>query len=242
MPLNVNQLTYHYRDAHAPFTLQFDFTLPTGEILAVLGPSGAGKSSLLAMLGGFLTPEQGDACWDAQSFISEAPHARPLSMLFQEHNLFPHLSVAQNIGLGIHPGLKLTDAQWQQVENACNSVGLNGMLERQPHTLSGGQRQRIALARCLVRQRPLLLLDEPFSALDPALRRDMLDLVQGLAREHRISVVMVTHSPDDARRIADKIAVVDNGKIIAFDSTDKVLAMTEIPAIRHYLGVAISLE
>ena len=137
------------------------------------------------------------------------PHQRPFAMLFQEHNLFAHLSVRENIGLGLHPGLKLNSEQVSQVEHAAMQVGIADYLDRLPEQLSGGQRQRVALARCFVQPHPIWLLDEPFSALDPVLREEMLGLVKQLAAERNITVVMVTHHISDAKAIASHFAFVD---------------------------------
>ncbi len=237
--LNVNQLTCSYQQEEHRQQLQFSFTLQTGEVLAVLGPSGAGKSTLLALLAGFQHAELGDATFQGVSFISLPPHQRPLSILFQAHNLFPHLSVKDNIGLGMNPNLKLTPSQWEEVDKACEDVGLSGLQHRLPTTLSGGQAQRVALARCLVRHRPLLLLDEPFSALDPALRREMLSLVKQIAKQHQITIIMVTHTPEDARLIADHIAFIDDGKVAAFGTATDILEHSTLPALCQYLGKSL---
>lgn len=139
-------------------------------------------------------------------------------MLFQENNLFAHLTVAQNIGLGLDPGLRLTEQQRQQREHIARQVGLEEHLERLPSQLSGGQRQRAALARCLIRQRPILLLDEPFSALDPALRNEMLQLLQTVCEQRNLTLLMVSHNLDDAARIAPRTLLVVDGRIY-YDGT-----------------------
>jgi thiamine transport system ATP-binding protein len=159
-------------------------------------------------------------------------------MLFQEHNLFPHLNAAQNIGLGIHPGLRLTKTDHDAVAAALERVGMAGMGGRLPRQLSGGERQRVALARSLVRNRPLLLLDEPFAALGPALKRDMLDLVDRLRRETGTAVLMVSHDPGDARRIAETTAFVAAGHIVAVGSTADLFDRPPAPEIADYLGIA----
>ncbi|MEC6798374.1 thiamine ABC transporter ATP-binding protein [Photobacterium sp. S4TG1] len=238
--LNVNQLCYTYlpqRQHEQPMTLSFNFSLQQGDIAALIGPSGAGKSTLLALIAGFLQPNSGDILIHQQSIITLDPAQRPLSMLFQEHNLFPHLTVYENIALGIDPRLKLNAQQQQRVHDAAEKVGLATYLPRLPEQLSGGQRQRVALARCLIRQRPLLLLDEPFSALDPALRNDMLKLVQQLAQQQAIIVLMITHSPEDANKIANKCIFVDNGEIKAQGDTDTLLNHPQQLDLRHYLGL-----
>lgn len=238
--LDINQLRYTYQPQHQhehPMPLSFNFSLQQGDIAALIGPSGAGKSSLLALIAGFLQPDSGDISIHQQSIITQDPAQRPLSMLFQEHNLFPHLTVYENIALGVDPRLKLSAQQQQHVRDAAANVGLEAYLARLPEQLSGGQRQRVALARCLIRQRPLLLLDEPFSALDPALRNDMLKLVQQLAQQQAITVLMITHSPDDAKKIANKCIFVDNGEVKAFGNTDTLLNQPQQLDLRHYLGL-----
>lgn len=231
--LSVEKLTYVYgKDTHFCFDLQ----QKSGEIIALIGASGAGKSTLLNLLGGFLIPTSGTVQFEGQDLLPLAPHQRPISMLFQEHNVFPHLTVFQNIGLGLHPALKLTAPQKNAIEQAAQQVGLSAHLNRLPTQLSGGQKQRIALARCLVRNRPLLLLDEPFSALDPALRLDMLALVKQLAQAQNMSVLMITHHPEDARRIADRCAFIDEGKIAVLGDTETLLSHPDHPALKRYLG------
>lgn len=213
--LTMNQVVYEYHQQ--AFT--FDLQVKSGAIVAVMGPSGAGKSTLLALLAGFIEPTMGDIVvtgeptLDGKSIVGKAPSARPFSMLFQEHNLFAHLSVRENIGLGLHPGLKLNAAQRQQVEIAAEQVGVSAYLDRLPEQLSGGQRQRVALARCFVQPHPIWLLDEPFSALDPVLREEMLMLVKRLAAERQITVLMVTHHLSDAQAMASEVVFVANGRV-----------------------------
>lgn len=238
--LNINQLNYTYLPQHkneVSMALSFDVQLEQGDIAALIGPSGAGKSTLLALIAGFLVPDSGDITINGASICLLEPAQRPLSMLFQEHNLFPHLSVFENIALGINPKLKLTTEQKQRVIDSAKQVGIDSYLERLPEQLSGGQRQRVALARCLLRDRPLLLLDEPFSALDPALRAEMLTLVKQLAKEKNITVLMITHSPDDARKIADKCIFIDDGKIKTAGVTQTILDNPSIPELKKYLGL-----
>lgn len=193
----------------------FDLIIERGQIVSLMGPSGAGKSTLLALVAGFINPDQGDIWVDGESIVRKEPYQRPFSMLFQEHNLFAHLSVRDNIGLGLHPGLKLTPEQQHQVEQAAQQVGVGEYLDRLPEHLSGGQRQRVALARCFVQPHSMWLLDEPFSALDPVLREEMLALVKKLAAERGITVVMVSHHLNDAKTIASHFAFVAGGKIEA---------------------------
>lgn len=194
---------------------RFELEIKRGQIVSLMGPSGAGKSTLLALVAGFIKPDQGNILVNGESVLGKAPFLRPFSMLFQEHNLFAHLSVRENIGLGLHPGLKLTIDQKLLVEHAAEQVGVAEYLDRLPEHLSGGQRQRVALARCFVQPHPMWLLDEPFSALDPVLREEMLALVKQLAAERSITVLMVTHHLSDARAIASHFAFVADGQVEA---------------------------
>ncbi|RMF38585.1 MAG: ATP-binding cassette domain-containing protein [Alphaproteobacteria bacterium] len=195
------------------FRLTADASLPEGSITALIGPSGAGKSTLLDAFAGFLAPEAGRITIAGRDMAGLAPAERPVSILFQDHNLFPHLDVAQNLGLGIRSDLRLSVKDRRAVEAVLADVGLAGMAARRPAALSGGQRQRVALARALLRRRPVLLLDEPFAGLDPALRKEMLDLVARMARRQAMTVVMVTHLPEDARRIAGLTALISGGRL-----------------------------
>ncbi|EIO3979422.1 TPA: thiamine ABC transporter ATP-binding protein [Vibrio vulnificus] len=209
--LTLQQVHYYYhQDLFA-----FDLEVEAGSIVALMGPSGAGKSTLLALLAGFIAPQSGRMALDGRLLNTLSPAQRPFSMLFQEHNLFAHLTVRDNIALGLHPGLKLTSQQQKQVEQAAKQVGIEAYLDRLPEQLSGGQRQRVALARCFVQPNPIWLLDEPFSALDPVLREEMLSLVKLLAQERAITVLMVTHHLSDARAIASHFAYIDKGTIAA---------------------------
>lgn len=215
------------------FRLQADLSVPTGARVAVIGPSGAGKSTLLMAVAGFFAPVAGRVLWDGRDLAGVAPGDRPLSILFQDQNLFPHLTLAQNLGLGLRADLRLDAGQRAQVDAALERVGLTGMGARKPAQLSGGQIGRAALARALLRARPLLLLDEPFAALGPALKVEMLELVTELAGE--ATVLMVTHDPADARRFAGQTILVADGIAHAPQPTAELFADPP-PALRAYLG------
>ncbi|MDU3816372.1 MAG: thiamine ABC transporter ATP-binding protein ThiQ [Pantoea sp.] len=231
--LTLTNLTWIYH--HLP--MRFSLSLRPGERVAVLGPSGAGKSTLLSLVAGFLDAHSGQITLNGADHTHTPPAQRPVSMLFQENNLFAHLTVAQNIGLGLHPGLKLNAAQHQQVAEIARRVGLESALTRLPGELSGGQRQRAALSRCLVRARPILLLDEPFSALDPALRKEMLALVDEVCRERQLTLLMVSHSLEDAQQIAARSVLVVDGRIYWDGATSALLRgeteAAEVLGIRH---------
>ena len=215
------------------FRLRADLSVPTAARVAVLGPSGSGKSTLLMAVAGFLAPASGRILWDGRDLAGVAPGDRPLSILFQDQNLFPHLTLAQNLGLGLRADLRLDAGQRARVEDALERVGLTGMGARKPAQLSGGQAGRAALARALLRARPLLLLDEPFAALGPALKAEMLELVAELAGA--ATVLMVTHDPADARRFADQTILVADGIVQPPRPTAELFADPP-PALRAYLG------
>jgi len=216
------------------FSLTADYR-SQANVTAVIGPSGGGKSTLLAAIAGFLEPSQGRVLWNDDVLTGKPPANRPVSMLFQDNNLFPHLTILQNVGLGLRPDLRLTTAQNQLVTATLEKVGLTDLGNRKPHALSGGQQSRAALARVLVSQRPLVLLDEPFAALGPAMKDDMLELVRETLVQAGKSVVIVTHDPDDARRFADQVILVADGQAHAPVDSDVIFGNPP-PALRDYLG------
>ncbi len=217
------------------FRLTADWQARPGSRVAVIGPSGAGKSTLLMAIAGFLPPARGRVLWQARDLGPLPPGDRPVSVLFQDQNLFPHLTIAQNAGLGLSPNLRLSPDQHHSVAAALARVGLGGMGGRRPGALSGGQQSRAALARALLRARPVLLLDEPFSALGPGMKDDMLDLVAEVAAEAGALVLMVTHDPQDARRFAEQTVFVEGGTARAPQATDALFADPPA-ALRSYLG------
>lgn len=183
------------------------------EKVAIIGESGAGKSTLLNLIAGFELAHSGEIWLNGENHSKTEPHLRPVSMLFQENNLFPHLNVQQNIGLGLKPHLSFNSLEQEKIVQAASAVGLADFLHRQPNTLSGGQRQRVALARCLLRDKPILLLDEPFSALDPKLRQEMLCLLEQLCEEKKLTLLLVTHQPNELKTKIDRIIEIINGQI-----------------------------
>ena len=193
--------------------MTFDLQVAAGERIAIVGPSGAGKSTLLNLIAGFVLPTQGNIWLNGENHTRSAPYERPVSMLFQENNLFPHLSVQQNLALGLKTSLKLTSLEQDQIERVADAVGLTSFLSRLPNSLSGGQKQRVALARCLLRDKPILLLDEPFSALDPELRMDMLNLIDELCHSKNLTLLLVTHQPSELTGKVDRMLRIENGRI-----------------------------
>jgi thiamine transport system ATP-binding protein len=204
----------HLTLTQGDFRLTADWAAQPGQRIAIMGPSGAGKSTLLAAIAGFLAPSSGAIRWQGQDLAGVPPGGRPVTILFQDQNLFPHLTVAQNLGLGLRPDLRLTPDDRAKVDRALDRVGLAGFAARKPAQLSGGQASRAALARALLRARPILLLDEPFAALGPALRAEMLALLREVAEETGALVLMVTHDPGDAAALGGDLAFVAAGKVL----------------------------
>lgn len=217
------------------FRLTADWSAASGSRIAVMGPSGAGKSTLLSAIAGFLAPAEGRILWQGQDLAGTPPGERPVTILFQDQNLFPHLTVARNLGLGIRPDLRLTPQDQARIDQALARVGLEGMGPRRPAQLSGGQASRAALARALLRARPILLLDEPFAALGPALRAEMLTLVRHVADETGALVLMVTHDPQDALALGGLTAFVAGGTVRPPVETRALLADPP-PEVQDYLG------
>ncbi|TPI81115.1 thiamine ABC transporter ATP-binding protein [Mesorhizobium sp. B2-8-9] len=232
LPVALDGVSFSYGES----SFSFDAEFAAGRITAIMGPSGSGKSTLLNLIAGFEVPDAGKVLIGGVGLGNTPPSARPVSMVFQENNLFAHLSVEANVGLGRSPSLKLGDADRAGVAEALARVGLAGKEKRLPRELSGGERQRVALARVLLRDRPVLLLDEPFASLGPALRDDMLDLVAGIHAEREMTVLFVTHQPEDARRIGQDVAFLDEGTIAAAGPAEDFFDRSGPDAFRRYIG------
>lgn len=232
--LEIHDLAFRYE----AMRMRFDLAVEAGEFVALIGPSGAGKSTLLSLIAGFDRPESGRILVDGVDITHRRPADRPVTLLFQDNNLFPHISIADNVGLGIDPSLRLDAAAHERVDLALSEIGLAGMGARRPAQLSGGERQRAALALALVRNRPVLMLDEPFAALGPALRREMLDLVDRMRRARGLTVLLVSHQPADARYAADRTAFVEAGAIRHVAPTAAFFAEPQPAAVAAYLGEA----
>ena len=217
------------------FNLCADLIIAKSRITAIIGPSGGGKSTLLSTIAGFIQPNFGNIIMDGTDITNTPPGQRPVTLLFQDHNLFPHLTVFQNIALGIRPDLRLSLQDTKAVKTALSRVSLQDQEDKKPGQLSGGQQQRVALARALLRDKPLLLLDEPFAALGPALKSEMLMLVQKIVENSNMALLMVTHDPSDAKRIAEETVLVADGQAHAPVPTETLFANPP-KALAEYLG------
>lgn len=221
--------------ANGGFVLTADMEIARGSSVAVIGPSGAGKSTLLEAIAGFRDLDQGEISWAGEGLTRLPPGKRPVAMLFQDGNLFPHLTAAQNVGLGLRPNGRLSAQEEAEAAAALARVGLAEMGARKPAMLSGGQQSRVALARVLVQRRELLLLDEPFAALGPALKAEMLDLVADLVAETGTTLMMVSHDPEDAQRICGQAVLVAGNTALPPTPTAALLDNPP-PVLRDYLG------
>jgi len=209
--LEADRLAFTYPGATRHYELTF--TAAPGEITAVSGQSGAGKSTLLDLAAGFLTPSGGTLTLDGKDLIPLPPEARPVSILFQSETLFDHLSAGRNLALGLPKDTPRAEAD-RRIAAALTEVGLPGIEAQRAATLSGGEKQRVALARTLLRDRPVLLLDEPFSALDDSTRSTMRELVRGLTERHRWITILVSHHVDDVEALASRRYRLEDGRLI----------------------------
>ncbi|WP_342360202.1 thiamine ABC transporter ATP-binding protein [Terrarubrum flagellatum] len=218
------------------FSARYDLNVARGALCAIVGPSGGGKTTLLNAIAGFEAPRSGTLTFDGADLTRFSPAKRPIAMMFQDHNLFPHLSARDNVALGVNPSLRLSRDEDADVDAALAQVALQDFGRRRPGELSGGQRQRVALARALASAKPLLLLDEPFGALDPGLRREMIALVDRLRREKNLTVLMTIHTPDDVLETADQMAFVADGEVIATDAPRAVMTRERDSRIASFIG------
>lgn len=193
--------------------MRFKLQVSKGERIAVLGESGAGKSTLLNLIAGFEQAVDGRLYLNGEDHFATEPAERPISMLFQEHNLFEHLTVEQNIGLALAAKLRFTQDEQQKIRDIAAQMGIDDLLSCRADRLSGGQKQRVALARTLLRKKPILLLDEPFSALDPLRREELQQLVLSLCQAQNLTLLMVTHQFNETQAMFTKKIEIADGEI-----------------------------
>lgn len=215
--LRVENLTYAHPGQVTPYV--FSLTAEAGEVTAISGASGSGKSTLLDLLAGFLKPSAGSITLDQQDLVPLPPEDRPVSLLLQAESLFEHLTAGRNVGLGLPADTGKTQAR--QIDAALAEVGLEGIADQVAGTLSGGQKQRVALARTLLRARPVLLLDEPFSALDDDTRIAVRELVGTLTARHAWHTILVSHHLDDVAALASRHYALSAGRLVASDQLDR---------------------
>jgi len=209
----LDALTYAHKGA--ALTYRFDMLAEPGAVTAVRGPSGSGKSTLLDLIAGFLTPTGGTLTLDGEDLLPLPPEQRPVSLLFQAESLFDHLTAGRNIALGLPATLPAAERD-RRIADALQEVGLAGIEGQRAATLSGGQKQRVALARTLLRARPILLLDEPFSALDDDTRVTVRNLVLRLTKAHDWHTILVSHHADDVEALAARRYRIADGHLVEF--------------------------
>jgi thiamine transport system ATP-binding protein len=206
--LKITNLTYTYEQNSKQITYDFSCQVKKGEIVGIMGESGSGKSTFLDLVAGFLTQKSGNITFENKHIEEISTEKRPLTILFQNYNVFEHLSVLKNILLGANGKMS------NEVKEILKEVGLGGFEDKLVSSLSGGQMQRVALARSLIRKTPILLLDEPFNGLDIDTRVKMLNLVKSITKKRNLCTIMVTHDLHDCNLIANRIYTVKNGKFI----------------------------
>lgn len=204
-------------------TISTNISLEPEKIYAVVGPSGAGKSTFLNLISGFASISSGTITWNGEEISNLPPAKRSVSILFQDNNLFPHLSVWRNLALAVTHWPKISKDNEEKLKAVMSEVGILGLENRKPSQLSGGQQSRVALARVLLQKNKILLLDEPFSALGPSLKDQMLELIKKIAKNKKLLVLMVTHEPADAKKVASQTLVVKDKKVHPPLSTEKAL-------------------
>ena len=219
-----------------------DLAIRKGEFFSLLGPSGCGKTTTLNLIGGFETASRGTLLIDGQPMGDTPSHARPVNTVFQSYALFPHMSVADNVGFGLRMRKVPRPERRRAVEEMLRLVSLEGFEDRRPSQLSGGQRQRVALARALVNHPAVLLLDEPLGALDLKLRKQMQAELTRLQRRVGITFVYVTHDQDEALSMSDRIAVMDAGRILQVGTPQEVYDEPDSTFVAGFVGVSNLLE
>ncbi|MDB5372958.1 MAG: transporter ATP-binding protein, partial [Belnapia sp.] len=219
-----------------------DLGVRPGEFLALLGGSGSGKSTLLRLVAGFEVPDAGRILLRGQDLAGLPPQSRPLNVMFQNYALFPHLSVFDNIAYGLRREAVAKPEIARRVGEALALVGLEALATRRPHQLSGGQRQRVALVRALVKRPPLLLLDEPLGALDAGLRERTGFELRALQRATGASFVMVTHDQGEALALADRVAVLEAGRLAQCGPPAELYERPATRFVAGFLGAANVLE
>jgi putative spermidine/putrescine transport system ATP-binding protein len=209
-----------------------------GSLMALLGPSGCGKTTTLRVIAGFENPDSGAVLLNGQDVTGIPPFRRGLGMVFQNYSLFPHMSIADNVGFGLKMAKVPSTEAARRIADILKLVHLHGMEERFPHQLSGGQQQRVALARALVTQPKVLLLDEPLGALDKNLRESMQFELRRLQQSLGITSILVTHDQEEALTVSDRIAVMNQGRILQVGSPTEIYARPRTRFVSEFLGTS----
>jgi spermidine/putrescine transport system ATP-binding protein len=215
-----------------------DLDMPPGEFFSLLGPSGCGKTTTLRLIAGFERPDEGRVLLDGIDLAQTPPHKRNVNTVFQNYALFPHLSVAENIGFGLRYKSITKQEAYQKIGNALALVRLEGYGKRRPSQLSGGQQQRVALARALILGPSVLLLDEPLGALDAKLRKALQIELKTLQEEVGITFIYVTHDQEEALTMSDRLAVMSNGRVEQVGTPSEIYEEPRTSFVADFLGVS----
>lgn len=232
--LQINKLSTSYEGE--PVLNDISFSLENGEILSLLGPSGTGKTTLLRQMAGLERPEKGSIFFAGQNMANVPSHKRNFGMMFQEYALFPHKNVAENISFGLEMQKWDQQKKHNRIEEMLELVGLHDFNNRLVDELSGGERQRVALARSLAPQPQLLLLDEPLGSLDRILRDRLAGEIRSILKSQGITAIFVTHDQSEAFAVADKIAILHQGRLEQFDTPEEVYRFPATESVARFLG------
>ena len=224
--LKVKKLKYKFDNT----TFEFNFDLNSNDIVGVIGKSGSGKTTLFNLLAGFLKPNDGSIFLNDNDITYLKPPIRNISILFQDHNNFNHLTIFENIILGIDPDIKLTQNNLKIVKNIMKKVSLNIDLRKKVSDLSGGEQQRVSIARSLLRKKPLLLLDEPFNSLDPGLRKTLYEDVKKMSLNNRLMTLISSHLIEELKNVTDKFLFINKGKIVE----NKILSYKQLLKNKYF--------
>jgi len=224
--LKVKKLKYKFEST----SFEFNFDLNSNDIVGVIGKSGSGKSTLFNLLSGFLKPNDGSIFLNDNNITHLKPSARNISILFQDHNNFNHLTIFENIILGIDPDMKQTQANFKIVKNIMKKVSLNIDLKKKVSDLSGGEQQRVSIARSLLRKKSILLLDEPFNSLDPGLRKILYEDVRKMSIDNQLMTLVSSHLIEELKSVTDQFLFINKGKIIE----NKILSYRQLLKNKYF--------
>lgn len=241
MQISIRDVTKRFGDFTALENIRLD--IRSGELMALLGPSGSGKTTLLRIVAGFEWPDEGEVRFDGQDALMQSVGERNVGFVFQHYALFRHMTVFENVafGLRVRPRQhRHTDAEIRRrVDKLLDLVQLGWLGKRYPQQLSGGQRQRVALARALAIEPRLLLLDEPFGALDAKVRKDLRRWLRNLHAEIHVTSIFVTHDQEEALELADRVVVIDKGRVQQAGSPQQVYDHPQTPSVHEFIGESI---
>ena len=224
--LKINKLKYKIEKA----SFEFDFEVKSSQLVGVIGKSGSGKSTLFNLLSGFLKPKEGSIYFSNINITNLKPFDRDISILFQDHNNFNHLTIFENIILGIDSDMKRTSNNLKLVRSIMKKVSLNIDLDKKVSNLSGGEQQRVSIARSLLRKKSILLLDEPFNSLDPGLRKILYEDIKTMSFSHKLITLISSHLIEELRNVTDKFLFIHQGKVVE----NKILSFRQLKSLKAF--------